>query len=210
VRIDIVDCQGNDGEGAGFVAHNGTVITAAHVALKGTAPSVQDPRSRAGVRARLAAFDRANDVAVLFAPTRRRPTLDIARGAVRVGTPGAMVGFPGSDLLGPPPLAVAPIRFGTGGRLRIQSEDDPGPELATILRFTAPPNLDRDGFSGGPMVGPDGRVQGIVSGDYRRPDGRWQPFGPPASVLRRTLDRAKHPLRRTCRGTRGTESVSAR
>ena len=151
VRIEGTGCGGVQ-EGSGFVAAPGLVVTNAHV-VAGTTQTVVEDRAGSHLATTLV-FDADLDVAVLSARGLTGPPLMLLPSTVERGTQGAVLGYPGGGPLQVGPAAVLTQRRAVG-------RDIYGRSLATreIYELRA---VVRPGNSGGPVVGPDGTVVGVV------------------------------------------------
>jgi len=172
--------------GSGWVAADGIVVTNAHV-IAGQDPgnTVVQPRG-GGTRfsATAIAFDPRNDVAVLRVPSLSAPALGFAR-EVRVGEPGAVLGYPLSG-----PFAIRPARVGSAQT--VLAQDAYGRRLVrrkiTAFRADVQP-----GNSGGPIVDVAGRVSATVFSKSvgGGPEGG---FAVPNDIVRDTLRGASGPV----------------
>jgi S1-C subfamily serine protease len=171
-------------EGSGWVARPGVVVTNAHVVAGEDDTVVQVRGTGPRLTARTVHFDSRNDVAVLRVGGLDAPALSLAP-AAQPGTAAAILGFPGNG-----PFDGRPGRI--GGTQPTLTEDaygnGPVQRLITSLR-----GLVREGNSGGPVVGANGRVLATVFAATvggARPGG----FGVPNSVVRRALADARGPV----------------
>lgn len=156
VKIGVLRCD-SAGQGSGWFAAAGIVVTNAHVVVSADAITVRlrgtgPPRPATAIW-----FDRVNDIALLRVPRLRdvRPLAMVAR--PRTGTSGAALGFPKGV------KTIASTRLGAttrGLRGRLGGER-PGagfrPGLAGRL-VTPFRGKVRPGNSGGPLVDLQGRV----------------------------------------------------
>lgn len=141
-------------EGSGFVYARNRVMTNAHV-VAGTR-TVQVVRSTDGesVSARVVVFDPDRDVAVLYVPGLDAPALDFASQRATQGTPAVVVGYPED---GPYTVRSARVRTQTTVQgSNIYGQGDVRREIYSVRAVV------RSGNSGGPMLGYDGRVLGVV------------------------------------------------
>jgi S1-C subfamily serine protease len=140
-------------EGSGFVYAPGRVMTNAHVVAGVEEPRVYVDGSGRGYRARVVVFDPATDVAVLWVPRLELEPLAFGE-TVRRGADAVVLGYPGDGALDAAPARVR-------GTIDAVGEDIYGRTDVTrevlALRATV-----RAGNSGGPLVGTDGRVVGVV------------------------------------------------
>lgn len=142
--------------GSGFVIAPGRVITNAHVVAGVTDPTVRVRASDAALQGTVVYFDPQVDVAVIDVPGLAAPSLSFDQRIAGSGESVAIAGFPN---LGPYAIVPARIRtdvsaqgddiYGNAGVLR---------EVYAIRGTVAP------GSSGGPLLGTDGRVLGMVFG----------------------------------------------
>ena len=172
VRVTGIAC-GLGVEGSGWVARRGLVVTNAHVVAGISQPRVDTAGGKA-FAATVAAFDTANDVAVLRVPglgARALALLEPERGA-----PVALVGYPENG-----PLTRTPGRL--GGTANVLSRDaygrGPVRRQMTAIRGSVKP-----GNSGGPGIDAQGRVRTTVFARRPRETGG---YGIPADHVRRAL-----------------------
>ncbi len=149
-------------EGSGFVVDATHVVTNAHVvagvdaptvALEGATGSARGARFRTEV----VAFDPELDIAVLaLADGARLPVapLAVSAGDLDTGEPGVVLGYPGNG-----PLTSSPARV--RGTQRIVGTDIRG-QGRVVREVYALRSVVRPGNSGGPLVGADGTVAGLV------------------------------------------------
>ncbi len=136
-------------EGSGWVAAPATVVTNAHVVAGEQDTTVEVGGQPPQLPAEAVAFDPNDDIAVLRVPELELPALTLAPRSP-AGTSGAILGYPENG-----PFDVQPGRIGRTQNVITQNAYGEGPigrEL-TPLR-----GLVRPGNSGGPLVGPEGRV----------------------------------------------------
>jgi S1-C subfamily serine protease len=168
--------------GSGWVVKPGVVVTNAHVvAGQERGDTVVRLRDR-GLRydATAIAFDSRNDVAVLRVPGLPAPPLPYSR-EVRVGEPGAAVGYP---LSGPERERATRI----GATEVVLTQDAYGQRLVR-RRITSFRGNVQPGNSGGPIIDVAGRVAATVFAKSTSggPSGG---FAIPNSVVRKVLGRA--------------------
>ena len=151
VKIKGTGC-GRGAEGSGFVVAGGLVATNAHVvsSLSRLTVLAQD-----GVHvATPVLVDVAADIAVLRVDHLTAPALALVDTVVPNGTPGVVLGYPGDGALKAVPSTVVQrlpvVQPGVGGGLA-------GREVYRL------DSVVRAGNSGGPLVGTDGRVIGVVN-----------------------------------------------
>jgi S1-C subfamily serine protease len=140
-------------EGSGFVAGSSLVVTNAHVVAGVSNPVIID---RAGRRhkATTLVFDPNTDVAVLRTSDLAGRPLALQPAAVGPGAGGAVIGYPGGGALDVEP-AVVLARFEAVGR-DIYSRRLVARQVYQLRSRVRPGN------SGGPFVGADGNVVGVV------------------------------------------------
>ena len=140
-------------EGSGFVFAPQRVMTNAHVLAGVTDPKVYVDGVGRGYPARVVEFDPGTDVAVLWVPGLALRPLAFA-GPAPAGTDSAAIGYPGDG-----PLVVSPSRIRGTTRAVGQDIYGSGRVVRSIYALRA---VVRPGNSGGPLVGIDGRVLGVV------------------------------------------------
>jgi S1-C subfamily serine protease len=143
---------GFEQEGSAFVVEPGTVVTNAHVvAGEDQTDVVVGNRTYA---ATVVLFDPTFDIAVLHTTAPLGPPLTIDPTMVTPGTKGAVVGYPEDGPLTVGAASVA-AQINAQGR-NIYNE-------GTISREVYEVDADIEpGNSGGPLIGPDGDVIGVV------------------------------------------------
>lgn len=151
VKITGTGC-GTGAEGSGFVVEGGLVVTNAHV-VDGLARFVV--RAQDGLHAaRPVVVDDAADLAVLRVDGLTLPALTLADDAVPNGTRGVVLGYPGDGELTAVPATVVQrlpvVQPGASGGLSARE----------VYRLDS---VVRAGNSGGPLVGTDGSVLGVVN-----------------------------------------------
>jgi S1-C subfamily serine protease len=153
VRVEGLACRGEIEEGSGFVVAPHYVMTNAHVVAGVRLPTVEPPTGD-----RLPAipvlFDPHEDVAILYVPGSTQPPLSFAAAALRRGTGGAVLGYPGG---GPLAWGAAAVQR----ELDAVGRDIYGNGLVTrkVYELEA---VVRPGNSGGPFVLASGKVGGVV------------------------------------------------
>jgi S1-C subfamily serine protease len=140
-------------EGSGFVYAPHRVMTNAHVLAGVTDPKVYVDGVGRGYPARVVAFDPETDLAVLWVPGLDLTPLTFG-GAAPQGTDSAAIGYPGDG-----PLVVSPARVRGTTRAVGQDIYGSGQVVRDIYALRA---VVRPGNSGGPLVGTDGHVLGVV------------------------------------------------
>ncbi len=138
-------------EGTGFVVDADLVVTNAHV-VAGEDATRLERSDGTTVDATVVAFDPARDLALLRAPTIRRPPLEI--GDTAVGGRGAVFGHPGGG-----PLRLAPFRVGDRASATGTDIYDRGRVERDVLFLSA---ALRPGDSGSALIDRRGRVVGVA------------------------------------------------
>jgi len=176
VKITGTAC-GLDVEGSGWVAAPQTVVTNAHVVAGETDTVVQLRGRGPQLRAQVLVFDPHNDIAVLHVAGLHAAALRLA-GMPASGTPGVILGFPldgGFNRIGETQVTATQNAYGSPAVREISS-----------LR-----GLVRPGNSGGPLVGPGGRVMGTVFAQITNaPKGEPGGFAVPNTVVETELAKA--------------------
>lgn len=142
-------------EGSGFVYARNRVMTNAHV-VAGTrsVEVVVGPSNSDTVTARVVVFDPDRDIAVLAVPGLDRRALSFDPDPASQGTPAVVAGYPQD---GPYTTRSARVRTITTVRgTNIYGNGDVRREIYSVRAIV------RSGNSGGPMLGYDGRVLGMV------------------------------------------------
>lgn len=142
---------GNGVEGSGFLFSPGRLMTNAHVVA-----GVRNPTVRVGGRAidaTVVYYNPRLDVAVLKVPSLKNPYLRFDRTG-RSRETAAVLGYPEDG-----PFTSVPARIRSQERLR--SPDIYGGGTVTREVFSLRSRI-RPGNSGGPLVGTDGRVLGVI------------------------------------------------
>jgi S1-C subfamily serine protease len=139
-------------EGSGFVYAPERVMTNAHVVAGTRKVSIEINGNQRG--ARVVAYDPDRDLAVLYVPGLSAPAMKFAPEKAGTGADAVVIGFP---LDGPFDARAARIRDSRG----ITGPDiyDSGKVTRDIYTIRA---LVRSGNSGGPLVGADGSVLGVI------------------------------------------------
>ncbi len=160
VRVRGVAC-GLGVEGSGWIAAPGVVVTNAHVVAGVESPLVDHGDGAEPARTgAVVSFDERNDVAVLRVPGLRGRALQV--GDAVEGASGAVLGFPDNG-----PLAVTAARIGRSAT--VTSRDAYG-RIVVGREVVTLRGAVRNGNSGGPVVGTDGRVQATVFARRRSSD----------------------------------------
>ena len=172
VRVTGIAC-GLGVEGSGWVVRRGLVVTNAHVVAGISRPRVDTAGGKA-FAATIAAFDVANDLAVLRVPGLGAGALPLEEPGR--GVPVALVGYPRNG-----PLTRVPARL--GGTANVLSRDaygrGPVRRQVTAIRGSVEP-----GSSGGPGIDAQGHVRTTVFAGRPRETGG---YGIPADYVRRAL-----------------------
>jgi hypothetical protein len=172
-------------QGSGWVAGDGIVVTNAHVVAGQDDTDVEVQGDDARLDTEAVWFDARNDLALLRVPAlsdapRLRLNPDAGEGAS-----AAILGFPENG-----PYDVRPGRLGQTATVVTQDAYGRGPVRRTI---TSVRGLVRQGNSGGPVVGGDGRVITTIFAAAVSDGGR-SGFGVPDSIVRDALSRADGPV----------------
>lgn len=136
--------------GSGFVVAPGRVMTNAHVVAGVSSPVVRAP-GELPVRGTVVYVDEANDLAVIASDGLTTAPLTLRSGA-RSGSEGVVAGYPRGG-----PLRLDPAEIGAQRRTVVSIDGEPRPRR--VLTLAA--DIDQ-GNSGGPVLGADGRVVGVV------------------------------------------------
>src|SRR3954447_9517877 len=140
-------------EGFGRIAAPGLVVTNAHVVAGETDTTVSSAGSSSSLDATAVHYDPTNDLALLHVSGLGGGPLSFASD-VRIGTPGAVLGYPENG-----PLTITPARAGATGPVLTQDSYGRGP---VTRQLTALRGDVRSGNSGGPLVDGNGKVMGTV------------------------------------------------
>jgi len=142
-------------EGSGFVYAPGHVLTNAHVVAGARRVAIVSDGTGAGVglAARVVLFDAGTDIAVLDVPGLARTSLAF-HSPVASGAPAEVIGYPEDGPFTPTAARVAARQLITGPNIY---SDATVTRQVYVLRGTV-----RPGNSGGPLLAPDGRVDGVV------------------------------------------------
>lgn len=139
-------------EGSGFVYSDDRVMTNAHV-VAGVSDPVVRTRDGQNYPAKVVTYDPERDIAVLSVPDIDARALDFDLDAAR-GDSGAVLGYPGNG-----PFRAGASRIRAEQRLRgpnIYGSDEVVREVYSLYAEVRPGN------SGGPLIGDDGSVAGLI------------------------------------------------
>jgi len=140
-------------DGSGFVFAKDHVMTNAHVVAGIDNPDVLVRGTGKRWPSRVVYIDPRLDVAVLYVPGLNAPVLTFAS-AARAGDPAVVAGFPGGGA-----LAATPARI--RGTIMARGSDIYG--HGTVIRQVySVRGTIRPGNSGGPLLAPNGTVDGLV------------------------------------------------
>jgi S1-C subfamily serine protease len=141
-------------EGSGFVFATDHVMTNAHVVAGVRNPQVALPAPGARVlSATVVLYDPNRDIAVLNVPGLSRPPLHF-NGPVSTGASAVVAGYPENG-----PLTAVPARV--AGQQRITGPNIYSNREVTRDVYTLRARV-RPGNSGGPLLSPEGTVDGVV------------------------------------------------
>jgi S1-C subfamily serine protease len=154
------DCAGSGvmSEGSGFVISPGYVLTNAHVVAGVTQDLTVTTVSGKRYRAEVMRYDITDDVAVLRVPRLTAPPLVFASQPAPRGTDVIMAGYPGRS----GKFTLVPARIAlreTAASRNIYGAGPWRPRKVYVVRTTV-----QKGNSGGPLIGQDGQVYGMVFG----------------------------------------------
>ena len=146
---------GRQTEGTGFVFARGHVLTNAHVVAGARLVRIVSDGSGAsvGLAARVVLFDPDTDIAVLDVTGLVRTPM-VLHGPVASGNPAEVVGYPENGPFTPAPARIAARQPITGPNIYLNVTVT---RQIYVLRARV-----RPGNSGGPLLAPDGRVDGVV------------------------------------------------
>ncbi|HSX04894.1 MAG TPA: MarP family serine protease [Candidatus Saccharimonadales bacterium] len=151
VKVEGTGCGGIV-EGSGFVIGTNQIATNAHVIAGVKDPKVLD--SKGVHNTRVLWFDPDVDLAVLRVNNLAGKPLSITNADQPNGTPGVVLGYPGGGDFNAQPAAVI-SHFNAYGR-NIYGQGHTVREVYSVQAHIIPGN------SGGPLIGADGSVLGIV------------------------------------------------
>jgi S1-C subfamily serine protease len=141
-------------EGSGVVAGPGLVVTNAHVVAGVKSPRVQLPDGKSNLSAQAVVFDPDRDLAVLEVRDLGAPSLELIEHKAPRGTPGAVLGYPGDGPFQDEPAAIRAELSAVGRDIYYDHRVE---RNIYVIQASV-----RPGNSGGPLVGTDGRVLGVV------------------------------------------------
>ena len=151
VKVEGTGCGGIV-EGSGFVIANGEIVTNAHVVAGVSAPKVIDSNGLHDTR--VVWFDPGVDLAVLRVSGLAGKPLHITTAEQSGNTPGVVLGYPGGGGFNTQPAAIID-HFTALGR-NIYGKGATSRDVYSVRARIIPGN------SGGPLVGANGTVLGIV------------------------------------------------
>lgn len=151
VKIEGRSCSGI-GVGSGFVAAPNYIITNAHVVAGMRHPYIQDENGR--LKTNVVAFDPDNDIAVLRTDRIEGKSLSLTRKQINIGVQGVALGYPGGKSFTAQPGVIVD-RFTALGR-DIYNEKPVKREVYALKATIEPGN------SGGPFMGQNGEVIGLI------------------------------------------------
>ncbi len=140
-------------EGSGFVISPQHVLTNAHVVAGVTMSQTVTTRNNQKLHATVVLFDPERDLAVLYVPGLTARTLSFA-GPANLGDEAIVAGYPRDD-----PFTVVPARVGDDQLAQapdIYQRKEVTRQIYSIRADVEPGN------SGGPLLAPSGRVDGVV------------------------------------------------
>jgi S1-C subfamily serine protease len=151
VKVEGAGCGGIV-EGSGFVISDGRIVTNAHVVAGVARPKVLDANGIHNTQ--VVWFDANVDLAVLKASDLAGKPLKLTSAEQPADTPGVVLGYPGGGDFDAQPAAVI-SHFNAYGR-NIYGQGTTVRDIYSLRAKIIPGN------SGGPLVGADGTVLGIV------------------------------------------------
>lgn len=141
-------------EGSGFVAAEGLVVTNAHVVAGMESPRVLPPGG-GNLEATTVAYDPDRDLAVLAVAGLEASPLTLVDEHAGRGTPGKVFGYPENS------ASLVDVPAAVRGELRALGRDIYFEHQVERQVYVVQAKV-RPGNSGGPLVGTDGRVIGVV------------------------------------------------
>lgn len=181
-KIEVAAC-GERGEGSGWIAGDGIVVTNAHVAHGSDAPAVRIEGKGRAYRSEPIWYDDNDDVAVLRTPGLKgvRP-LPIA-GGPKAATTAAVLGFPFGKR-----FKAREARLGPTSRPSGKSRQRVLRGHRSITPLLAGLGIG-PGSSGSPVIDTSGRVVSMIFAG-RDPNGGRDAYGIPSPILREAVERA--------------------
>jgi len=166
-------------EGSGWYVRRDLVVTAAHVVAGEQTTAIQVPGIHGKHTARVVAFDKLNDIAVLriFGATASRPLPLVDP---QPGASVAIVGYPENGA-----LHLTPGRIGLTEEALTEDAYGNGPVTREITTLAG---VVRHGDSGAPAIDASGAVEATV---FAARVGKSGGYAVPASVVRRVLASAR-------------------
>ena len=140
-------------EGSGFVISPHHVLTNAHVVAGVTQKQIVATRAGIRMEATVVMFDPERDLAVLYVPRLNARPLSFA-GPASLGDEAIVAGYPRDH-----PFTVVPARVGDDQLA--QAPDIYQAKEVTRQIYSIRADVE-PGNSGGPLLAPDGRVDGVV------------------------------------------------
>lgn len=140
-------------EGSGFVISRHHVLTNAHVVAGVTTSQTVSTRLGPPLKARVVLFDPQRDLAVLYVPGLNAPALSFA-GPANLGDDAIVAGYPRDES-----FTAVPARVGDDQLAQapdIYQSKEVTRQIYSIRADVQPGN------SGGPLLAPNGRVDGVV------------------------------------------------
>ena len=139
-----------------FIDARGTILTSAHVvSMVDDARQITVLYNGRALQARIGKKDKARDLATLLVDAGTTVPLVLARRKLRLGEPVYAIGFPYVEIFQDSPASVSGGHL-AGLKRTIVYDGAPIEGLLMTDAFVA------DGCSGGPLVGEDGTVLGVL------------------------------------------------
>ena len=179
VKIEVEACGGS-GEGSGWVAAEGVVVTNAHVAHASDAPGVRIEGLGKAHRSEPIFYDEDDDIAILRIPAVKGVAALPIAPRPRAGKTAAVLGFPFGERYKARAALVGP----TASRPEGAREGGPRSFTPLFAGLGIGP-----GSSGGPVIDSDGRVVAMIFAG-RDPNGGRDAFGIPSPLIREALAQA--------------------
>ena len=189
-KIEIAAC-GQTGDGTGWIAGDGIVVTNAHVVRGSDAPAVRLEGQGEAHRSEPIWYDDKEDVAILRSPAvKGAPLLPVAGSSPKRGTTAAVLGFPFGGR-----YKAREARLGPTSPLPRGARRGIARGHRSITPLFAGLGIG-PGSSGSPVVDRDGSVVAMIFGG-RDPNGGRDAYAIPSPVIREALERARssrHPV----------------